>query len=374
MFKKNYTGCMSESLIYKIALTQIPGIGTVQAKQLLKHFESPENIFKEKKSALSHLENIGAVRAKNIKSFTDFSVIEKEIKFIEKNKITPLFIQDDNYPKRLLNCYDPPIMLYFRGNADLNTTKIISIIGTRNNSDYGKMVTEKLIEDLATMNILIVSGLAYGIDTIAHKASLKNNLSTVGVLAHGLQSIYPQQHASIAKEMCAQGGLLTEYISTTKPDKHNFPKRNRVVAGMSDATVVVETAIKGGSMITAELANNYNRDVFAFPGKTTDSKSAGCNYLIKNNKAVLLTSAQDLIEFMSWEIKVQKKKVQKELFIEFSDEEKIILQLFAEIELLHIDDIYLKSGLNSSAVAAAILNLEFQNVLTSLPGKMYKME
>lgn len=365
---------MSESLIYKIALTQIPGIGTVQAKQLLKHFESPENIFKEKKSALSHLENIGAVRAKNIKSFTDFSVIEKEIKFIEKNKITPLFIQDENYPKRLLNCYDPPIMLYFRGNADLNATKIISIIGTRNNSDYGKMVTENLIADLATMNILIVSGLAYGIDTIAHKASLKNNLSTVGVLAHGLQSIYPQQHASIAKEMCTQGGLLTEYISTTKPDKHNFPKRNRVVAGMSDATVVVETAIKGGSMITAELANNYNRDVFAFPGKTTDSKSAGCNYLIKNNKAVLLTSAQDLIEFMSWEIKVQKKKVQKELFIEFSDEEKMILQLFAEKELLHIDDIYLKCGLNSSAVAAAILNLEFQNVLTSLPGKMYKME
>ncbi len=365
---------MSESLLYKIALTQIPGIGPVQAKQLLKHFENPENIFKEKKSLLSHIENVGAVRAKNIKSFTDFSVIEKEIKFIEKNKITPLFIQDENYPKRLLNCYDPPIMVYFRGNTDLNTTKIISIIGTRNNSDYGKMVTENIIADLATMNILIVSGLAYGIDTIAHKASLKNNLSTVGVLAHGLQSIYPQQHAAIAKEMCAQGGLLTEYISTTKPDKHNFPKRNRVVAGMSDATVVVETAIKGGSMITAELANNYNRDVFAFPGKTTDSKSAGCNYLIKNNKAVLLTSAQDLIEFMSWEAKVPKKKIQKELFIDFSDEEKIILQLFAEKELLHIDDIYLQSGLNSSAVAAAILNLEFQNVLTSLPGKMYKME
>ncbi|MFZ1800953.1 MAG: DNA-processing protein DprA [Chitinophagaceae bacterium] len=365
---------MSEALIYKIALTQIPGIGPVQAKQLLKHVESPEAIFKEKKSLLSHIENIGAVRAKNIKSFTDFAIVEKEIKFIEKNKITPLFIQDENYPKRLLNCYDPPIMLYFRGNADLNASKIISIIGTRNNSDYGKLVTEKLVEDLAAMNVLIVSGLAYGIDTIAHKASLKNNISTVGVLAHGLQSIYPPQHAAIAKEMCSGGGLLTEYISNTKPDKHNFPKRNRIVAGMSDATIVVETAVKGGSMITAELANNYNRDVFAFPGKTTDIKSAGCNYLIKNNKAVLLTSAQDLIEFMSWEPKVQKKKIQKELFIEFSDEEKMILQLFTEKEVLHIDDIYLKSGLNSSAVAAAILNLEFQNVLNSLPGKMYKIE
>ena len=365
---------MDESLIYKIALTQIPGIGPVQAKQLLKHFINPETIFKEKKSALSLIENIGTVRAKSIKSFSGFSEVEKEIKCIEKHHITPLFIQDENYPKRLLNCYDPPIMLYYRGNADLNTSKIISIIGTRNNTDYGKMITEKLVAELENLNVLIVSGLAFGIDTIAHKTALKNNLQTVGVLAHGLQSIYPQQHSSIAKEMCRQGGLLTEYTFDPNADKHNFPKRNRVVAGMSDATIVIETAIKGGSMITAELANNYNRDVFAFPGKTSDSKSAGCNYLIKNNKAILLTSAQDLIEIMGWEIKVVKKKIQKELFIEFSDEEKMIISLFKEKDILHIDDIYLQCGLNSSAVAAAILNLESQNILTSLPGKMYKME
>lgn len=365
---------MDETLLYKIALTQIPGIGPVQTKQLLKKFKNPESIFKEKKSALSLIENIGTVRAKSIVSFGGFSAIEKEIKYIEKHNITPLFIQDENYPKRLLNCYDPPIMLYFRGNTDLNASKSISLIGTRNNTDYGKMVTEKLITELSNLNVLIVSGLAFGIDTIAHKSALKNNLPTVGVLAHGLQSIYPQQHSAIAKEMCLQGGLLTEYTSNIKADKHNFPKRNRVVAGMSDATIVIETAIKGGSMITAELANNYNRDVFAFPGKISDSKSAGCNYLIKSNKAVLLTSAQDLIEFMGWETKLIQKKVQKELFIEFTDEEKMIIRLFNDKDVLHIDDIYLQSGLNSSAVAAAILNLEFQNVLTSLPGKMYKME
>ncbi|MBS1729588.1 MAG: DNA-protecting protein DprA [Bacteroidetes bacterium] len=364
---------MSESLLYQIALTQIPGIGPVQAKQLLKQLGSPENIFKEKISALSRLENIGAVRARNIKSFTHFKAFEKEIKFIEKNNITPLFIQDEHYPKRLLNCYDPPIMLYFRGNADLNASKIISIIGTRIHSDYGKMFTEKLISDLSSLNVLIVSGLAYGIDTIAHKASLKNALNTIAVLAHGLQSIYPASHTDIAKEMCDRGGLLTEYMSSEKPDKHNFPKRNRIVAGIADATIVIETAIKGGSMITAELANNYNRDVFAVPGKTIDPKSAGCNYLIKNNKAALLTSARDLIEYMSWENAAPKKKIQKELFIEFSDEEKKILQLFSVKEVMHIDDIYLQSGLNSSTVAAAILNLEFQNVLSSLPGKLYKM-
>ena len=207
---------------------------------------------------------------------------------IEKFKIQPLFIADKNYPQRLLRCYDAPTLLYYRGNADLNATKIISIIGTRNNTDYGKQVTEKLVTDLQEQNILIVSGLAFGIDAIAHKAALNNGLPTIGVLAHGLDSIYPSQHKCLAKDMLQQGGLLTEFRKETKPDKHNFPRRNRIVAGMADATIVVETAIKGGSIITAELAHNYNRDVFAIPGKITDSKSAGCNYLVKNVVYILL--------------------------------------------------------------------------------------
>lgn len=265
-------------------------------------------------------------------------------------------------------------MLYYKGNADLNAARVIAIIGTRTNTEYGKQVTEKLVKELETENVLLVSGLAFGVDGIAHKAALKNNLSTVGVLAHGLDSIYPTQHASLAKEIIKQGGLLTEFTSTTKPDKHNFPTRNRVVAGMSDATIVIETGIKGGSMITAELANGYNRDVFAFPGKTTDIKSAGCNYLIKNNKAMLLTDAQQLIQIMGWEEKKKKPlKQQRELFIRLTDDEKIIVDILKEKETVAIDELNLKSNLSSTAVAAAALSLELQNVIASMPGKMYKL-
>jgi len=233
---------------------------------------------------------------------------KKEIAFLEKYKIQPLFITSDNYPQRLLNCYDPPTLLYYRGNANLNAQKIISIIGTRNNSEYGKALTEKLVEDLKEQQVIIVSGLAFGIDAIAHKAALQQNLQTVAVLAHGLQTVYPAQHRTLAKEITAQGGLLTELPHHAKADKHNFPKRNRIVAGIADATIVVETQVKGGSMITAELANNYNRDVFAFPGKVTDIKSSGCNYLIKNNKAILLTDVQQLVHAMNWQAKTPKKK------------------------------------------------------------------
>ncbi|MES1223657.1 MAG: DNA-processing protein DprA, partial [Bacteroidota bacterium] len=291
-----------------------------------------------------------------------------------KYKIVPLFFSDKNYPQRLLNCYDPPAMLFYKGNADLNASKIIALIGTRNNSDYGKQVTEKLIRDLSEKNVLVVSGLAFGIDGIAHKASLKNNIPTVGVMAHGLDKIYPPEHTALAKDMVTNGGILTEFSSGTKPDKHNFPIRNRIVAGMCDAVIVAETGLKGGSMITAELANGYNKDVFAFPGKTTDSKSEGCNYLIKNNKAVLLTDALQLIESMNLEEKQKpKNKKQKELFIELTAEEKIVVSFLKDQETVHIDELVIRSGLTNSRIAAATLNLELHNVIVSLPGKMYKL-
>ena len=278
---------MDNDLLYQIALTLIPNIGPVQAKILLQHC-NPDEIFHAKKSFLEKIEGIGAVRAASITAFRDFSKVEEEIKFIEKYKIKPLFIGSKEYPQRLLNCYDSPTILYYKGNADLNASKIIAVIGTRNHTEYGKQLTENLINDLAASNITVVSGLAYGIDALAHKAALKNNLPTIGVLAHGLDQVYPPLHAGLAKDMIKNnGGLLTEFRSYTTPDKHNFPTRNRIVAGMSDATIVIETGIKGGSMITAELANSYNKDVFAFPGKTTDSKRAGCNYLIKSNRQVV---------------------------------------------------------------------------------------
>lgn len=358
---------------YQLALTFIPNIGSVQARNLVEHFGSAAAIFKAKQKELSHCEQIGNVRAKSITSFLDFSLVEQELQFIDKYSIQFLFFTDTAYPKRLLHCYDAPILLYYKGNADLNTSKLITIIGTRNNTDYGKQITEKLIDDLKVYNVTIVSGLAYGIDAIAHKAALRNKLPTVGILAHGLDKIYPAQHKSLAKEMIEQGGLLSEFPKGTLPDKHNFPKRNRIAAGLSDATIVVETAIKGGSMITAELANNYNRDVFAFPGKTTDIKSSGCNYLIKNNKAILLTDTEQLIEMMGWQTKKQKIKSQRDLFVELSEDERKIVSLLQQHESIHIDELYIKTGLNSSAVAACILNLELQQIIIALPGKMYKI-
>lgn len=365
----------NSDLLHQIALTLVPNIGAVHAKILLEHFGNAEAIFKAKQSQLDKIEGIGLIRAKSIKAFHDFSLAEDEIKFIQKYKIKSLFITYKDYPQRLLNCYDPPTILFYKGTADLNGSKIISIVGTRNNTDYGKQVTEKIIKELASQTILIISGLAFGIDAIAHKAAIKNKLSTVGVVGHGLDMMYPYENTNLAKDMVKHnGGILTQFISKTKPDKHNFPIRNRIVAGLADATIIVETNVKGGSMITAEMANGYNRDVFAIPGRLTDNKSTGTNYLVKNNKAILLTDAQQLLEVMGWEEKQKtKSKNQKELFIQLSPEEKIIIDILSEKKTVSIDEINLKSGLSSSSVAAAILNLEFQSVIGSLPGKMYKI-
>ncbi|MBL0357240.1 MAG: DNA-protecting protein DprA [Chitinophagaceae bacterium] len=364
---------MTNDLLYQIALTLVPNIGDVHAKALINIYGNAQSVFKAKRKDLENVEGIGTIRANSIKAFDNFQSSEDEIAFIEKYKIAPLFITDKNYPQRLVNCYDSPVLLYYRGNTDLNTSKIISVVGTRNNSDYGKTVCEKLIEELAAENILVISGLAFGIDTIAHKAALKNNLPTVGVLAHGLDRIYPSQNKSLAKQMAAHGGLLTEFISNTNPDKQNFPKRNRIVAGMCDAVIVIETGKKGGSLITAELGNNYNKDVFAIPGRIGDSKSEGCNYLIKNNKAALINGAADLLEMMGWTSTKPIVKKQRELFIELSLDEKTVIEILQQQEAVHIDELYFKSSLSSSAVAAALLMLEMQGIVASMPGKIYKM-
>ncbi|MER3463411.1 MAG: DNA-protecting protein DprA [Chitinophagaceae bacterium] len=365
---------MQNELLYQLALTLVPNVGDVQAKLLLQHFGDATAIFKAKQSDLEKIEGIGTVRAKSIKTFEDFHVAEAEQKFIDKYNVKTLFLTDKEYPQRLLNCYDSPTLLFYKGTADLNTSKVLGIVGTRSNTEYGKHFTEKLVQDLSSENVLIVSGLAFGIDAIAHKAAVKNALRTVGVVGHGLDKIYPPANASLAKDMVKEGGgILSEFFSGTKPDKHNFPIRNRVVAGMCDGTVVIETNIKGGSMITAKLADAYNRDVFALPGRTTDVKSSGCNYLIKNNKAILLTDANELLEVLGWKTQKQKPKKQRELFIELSAEEKQIVQLLQEKETIYIDEINLKSGLSSSAIAAAILNLELQGVIASLPGKIYRL-
>jgi DNA processing protein len=360
-------------LLYQIALTQVPNIGYVHARTLAQHFESAEAIFKARRSSLEKIDGIGTVRAESIKAYQSFTSAEQEMAFIHKHGIQALFITDPAYPQRLLHCYDAPALLFYKGSADLNASRMVAIVGTRSNTDYGRQVTETLVNELSAVKPVIVSGLAFGIDAAAHRSALKNDLPTIGVVGHGLDQVYPPAHGALAKEMIRQGGgLLTEFRSGTKPDKHNFPGRNRVVAALSDATIVVETSIKGGSLITAELANSYNRDVFAVPGRTNDVRSEGCNDLIKNNKAILLTDAAQFIQLMGWqEQQKPAKPAQKQLFIQLSADEEKIMGLLKEKELVHIDELNLRSGLSNSAVAAAILNLELQGVVRSMPGKMY---
>ncbi len=364
---------MSNDKLYQVALTLIPNIGPVQAKVLVEHFGNAQSVFKSRTRDLGAIEGIGEVRAKSIKGFSDFHKAEEELNFAEKHHIQLLFLKDECYPKRLLHCYDSPTVLYYRGSAELNAERIVSIVGTRNNTDYGRQMTEKLVEELTSLQVLIVSGLAFGIDTVAHKAALQNGLPTVGGLGHGLNTIYPSQNKTLAREMLLNGGLLTEFTHKTAPDRHNFPRRNRLVAGMADATVIVETAIKGGSMITAEMAYSYNRDLFAVPGRTVDSKSAGCIKLIQQNKAVLLSDGEQLIEAMGWQKKKKNAKKQRELFIELSPDETVVMDILKNKENVHIDELYFGNGLTSSSVAAAILNLELQGIIRSLPGKMYSL-
>ncbi len=370
----------SDELLYKLALTQISGVGDVLAKSLLAYCGSAEEVFKTKKSHLEKIPGIGEITAKVI--YADIhnpSVLERcerEMKFIEKHAIDVLFFNDENYPQRLKYCNDSPILLFYKGNANLNHNKIISVVGTRNITDYGASIVEKLITDLRDSNVLVVSGLAYGVDVAAHKACLNNDIPTVGVMAHGLDRIYPAVHKSVSKKMVDNGGLLTDFFSETNPDRENFPKRNRIVAGMCDAIIVVESSMKGGSLITAEIGNSYNKDVFAYPGRNTDEYSSGCNAFIKRNKAVMIESAADLLYNMQWEeTKISKsKKVQIPLALNLKPEEQIVYDLLTLKNSLHIDEICNVCEISMSKAAGILLNLEFQNYILSQPGKIYSLK
>ena len=364
---------MNNDLIFQLALTRIPHIGHVHAKTLTSIFGTAEAIFKTPKNKLEKIDGIGKVRASSIKSFSDFKSCEQEIKFTENHRINTIFINDDEYPKRLVNCFDGPVLLYFKGNSSLNNSRFISIVGTRANTDYGKTICEQFIDELKSYNITVISGLAYGIDTIAHKSAIKNDIATIGILAHGLDRIYPHSNKAMAKQMIENGGLLTEYPSGTNPDKQNFPERNRITAGICDALVVIETGKSGGSLITAEIANSYNKDVFAFPGRIYDAKSEGCNQLIKNNKACLITSAEDLVHLMGWhEKKSSQLSKQKLLFHDLNNEELLLMKILEEVEETDIDTLTFKSGLSHSSIAVSLLSLEMNGLIKSLPGNRYK--
>ena len=364
---------MDENLKYKIAISLIPHIGDMRAKRLISYCGSAEAVFSEKKAALEKIPGIGEANAKAVLTQNVFERVDEEIIFIEKNKITPLFYLDKEYPKRLTHCEDSPVMLYFKGKANLNSEKVISIIGTREATDYGKQICEKLIADLAPYNPIIVSGLAYGIDICAHKAAMENNLTTVCGLGHGLDKIYPAVHRTYAEKMLENGGWLSDFTSGTIPDRENFPRRNRIVAGMSDATIVVESKVGGGSLITADIANSYNRDVFAFPGRVNDECSVGCNNLIKQNKAALIQAAADIIYIMGWEQKLKNAPIQKQLFVELKPEEEILVNLLKEKESVNVDDICLFAKMPMSKVSSLLLTLEFSGIVKSLPGKRYRL-
>jgi DNA processing protein len=361
------------TLLYQIALSQIAGVGDILAKNLVSYCGGVEEVFKQKKSRLLQIPGIGERIAEQVVQFKDFKQVENEIKFIEKHGITALFYLDKNYPTRLKHYPDAPIMLYSLGNANLNAEKIVGIVGTRKATEYGKAVTENIIEELKSTGALIVSGLALGIDGAAHKNAVKQGLSTVGVLAHGLDRIYPTQHHALAKQMLDQGGLLTEFCSGTIPDRENFPQRNRIVAGLCDVLVVVETSIKGGAMITAEIANSYNKDVMAVPGRLNDEYSFGCNSLIKLNKASVLTVPDDLLTLMGWNIPAKVKNKTNQIVLPLTPLEQTIVEMIRAKTKAGIDDIAFTLQLNNGNLSLALLDLEFKGIVRSLPGKYYEL-
>lgn len=359
-------------LLYQIAITEIPGIGAINAKKLISHCGGVEAVFKEKKKNLLKIPGLGPSIANAIVGQQVFNRAEQEMRFIEKYKINPLYYLDENYPARLKHCLDGPILLYYKGVANLNSKHIISIVGTRRASPYGREITKRLIEELSDLEILIVSGLAYGVDTIAHRSALKNEIPTVGILAHGLDRIYPGVNRKLAVSMQEKGGLLTEFMSETNPDRENFPRRNRIVAGMSDATLVIESARKGGAIITANIAASYDRDVFAVPGQVGQKYSEGCNFLIKSNKAALVESVEDIKYFMQWENTFGHKSKQGKLFRSLLPEERLLLDILKGNSQSSIDFLVMNSRLSYSKIAEVLLNLEFDGLVVSLPGKMYK--
>lgn len=363
-------------LRYRLALTFIQGIGSIRAKALLNHFGDVEAIFNAGVKELKHVDGMTETVARQFKEGREaaFEKAAAEMQFIDKHGLQVLWIEEENYPQRLKQCVDAPVLLFYKGNGRLNAAKTVAVVGTRRCTEYGHGLCEELIAGLKDEeDIIIISGLADGIDTMAHKAALKNNIPTIGVVGHSHDKMYPAANRSLAKEMQETGGVLSEFPSGTIPDKSNFPMRNRVVAGMSDITVVVESPVKGGALITAYIAGTYNREVAAFPGRVHDTRSAGCNELIRTNNAAMITSADDLLELMGWQKTRKQKPVQKQLFITLSAEEQKLVDLLQAKDSVHADELLHQSGLTNSQLAATLLQLEMQGLVKTLPGKYYRM-
>jgi DNA processing protein len=367
---------MSEVLLkHKIALGLIPGIGDINARKLVAHFGSVEAVFSEPYKSLIKIPGIGEVLAGNISNKSYLEKAEKEAEYVSRNNIRTFFYLDNDYPARLKQCEDSPVTLFYRGECDLNFTRALSVVGTRNATPRGKDICEKIISKIGIdyPGTLIISGLAYGIDIAAHKSALNSNLPTIAVLGHGFGTLYPSVHSQVASEILVSGGLLTDFVSDELPERNNFIKRNRIIAGLSDATLVVESGMKGGALITADIAASYNRDVFAIPGRTDDQWSSGCNYLIKRNKASLVENSDDIGYLMNWKSGVSDRAVQKKLFIELEGEEKLIYELINVSSEINIDLICRETGIPVYRLSAMLLKLEFDGLIKCLPGNIYRI-
>ena len=361
-------------LIYRLGITLIPYIGDINAKKLIAYCGSAEAVFKEKKSTLLKIPGIGKILSSSVISNDVLHLAEKEIEYLQKNNFTIHYYQDKDYPKRLKHCNDSPILLFSDGKIDFNTDKSLGIVGTRQITEYGKNAVIKFIEGLTPYNPLVVSGLAFGVDILAHKECVKHNLQTVGILAHGLDMLYPREHSKTVQKMKENGGIATEFFSNTNPDRENFPKRNRIVAGMCDIILVVEAAEKSGSLITADIAMSYNRDVAAIPGRIGDSTSKGCNKYIKQNKAALVEGPEDIAYMMGWTKDNEKKEAfTPSLFIELSTDESKIVDIVKEKQKIAIDDLSFLSEFSMSKTSGLLLNLELKGVIKSLPGKIVQL-
>jgi DNA processing protein len=368
---------VEEELRYALALHFMRGIGPVLARALMSYCGGVKEIFKTKKSHLEKIPGFGKERASMIQAKGLFELADAEIEFMRKNNVVPLFYTDAEFPWRLKNCFDAPLMLFYKGTAGLNAEKMIGIVGTRYITDYGKITTTRLINDLSHLNATIVSGLAHGIDVQAHRTCVQSGIPTIGVIGHGLDRMYPAENRHTAVKMLGNGGLLTEYPSGTKATRDNFPARNRIVAGLCDAIIIVESAEKGGALITAEFANEYNREVFAVPGRVTDLYSQGCHRLISQHKAVIYANPTQFSEQMGWstskEISRTNEINQLKLFSELNEEETKVVEVLRGNGKTEIDMIAEQAMLPVNKVSTLLLNLEFAGVLRSLPGKVYQL-
>jgi DNA processing protein len=368
----------TEDLFFQIALKQCPRVGDVTAKALLAHFGTAKAVFEASSLDLAALAAVHRDMLAPLLSKESFATAEKEVKFIERQKIQTFAFGQEGYPKRLLSYDDAPFLLFFQGEvAALQALRTVAVIGTRRPTDYGLQHCERLIEEIAPFSPLIVSGLAFGLDICAHRKSLQIGLPTIAVVAHGLDRIYPHEHSKTAEQMqAAGGGILTEFMSGTRPNRENFPMRNRIIAALSDALIVAESAEKGGSIITAELANAYKKDVFAVPGRLGDAYSAGCNLLISQHKATLLQQGQQLGEILRWtgsQRRMPKNQGQTLLFAQLNEDERNIANALAAVEKCHLDTLIQNAGLSTSRLAACLLELEFKGLVRALAGKNYQL-